>query len=86
MKKLVIKEINGCSYELSDESGNTYIKDFIFYIEQPKENDIMLIPENILQETNIFNFGQVDETNINKEELVKVITQEKEYYIQRIYG
>lgn len=86
MKKLIIKNINGCSYELEDELGNTYIKDFIFYVEQPKENDIMLIPENILEETNIFNFGQVDETSLNKEELVKVITQEKEYYIQRIYG
>lgn len=86
MKKVTIKNINGCSYKLEDESGNTYIKDFILYVEQPKENDIMLIPENILKETNIFNFGQVDETNINKEELVKVITQEKEYYIQRIYG
>ena len=86
MKKVIIKKINGCSFGLEDESGNTYIKDFIFYVEQPKENDIMLIPENILEETNIFNFGQVDETNLNKEELVKVITQAKEYYIQRIYG
>jgi hypothetical protein len=86
MKKVTIKNINECSFELEDESGNKYIKDFIFYVEQPKENDIMLIPENILEEINIFNFGQVDETNLNKEELVKVITQEKEYYIQRIYG
>ena len=86
MKKVTIKKINGCSFELEDELGNKYIKDFIFYVEQPKENDIMLIPENILEETNIFNFGQVDETSLNKEELVKVITQEKEYYIQRIYG
>ena len=86
MKKLKIEKIEGCLYTLKDENENTYIKDFIFYVEQPKENDIMLIPENILEETNIFNFGQVDETSLNKEELVKVITQEKEYYIQRIYG
>lgn len=86
MKELMIEKIQGCSYTLKDENGNTYIKDFIFYTEVPKENDTMIIPENILEEVNVFNFGQVDENNIKKEELIKIITEEKEYYIQRIYG
>lgn len=86
MRKLTIEKIEGCSFTLKDENGNTYIKDFIFYTEAPKENDTMLIPEEILEEINIFNFGKVDENNLKKEELVKVITDTKEYYIQRIYG
>ena len=87
MKKPAIEKIEGCMFMLKDEQNNTYKKDFILYdVEKPKENDIMLIPETILKEVNIFNFGPVDETKINKDELIKIINNEKEYYIQRIYG
>lgn len=87
MIKMIIEKKEGCLFTLKDEKNNTYKKDFIFYdIEEPKENDIMLIPECILKEINIFNFGPVDESKINKDELIKIINKEKEYYIQRYYG
>ena len=87
MKRLVIEKIDKTLFTLKDENNNTYQKNFIFYdVESPKEKDIMMIPECILKEVNIFNFGVVDEKNINKDELIKIINKEKEYYIQRYYG
>ena len=87
MKKLTIEKIENSLITLKDEYNNTYQKNFILYdIEKPKEKDIMMIPESILKEQNIFNFGKVDETHIKKDELIKIINKEKEYYIQRYYG
>ena len=58
---------------------------------KPKINDIIYINSKILEEKNIYTYGPLNSKyskniNTNEEELLKVVSENEEYYLQRYYG
>ena len=88
MKKLIIKERNNYDYTLIDEKENIYNKNIEFYSKyKPQVNDIIYVDESILNEINLYAFDEVYDTkNVNIKDIVKVVSNDKEYYFQRRYG
>ena len=91
MEKLKITKIEQTNYTLENEE-KTYVVNIIFYGNKiPKENDIIYMPQKILQEKNIYSYGPVNSkysknTDANEDDFIKILTQKEEYYLQRYYG
>jgi len=91
MIKLKITNIENTNYTLETDEKK-YNVNLIFYGDKiPKENDIIFIPEIILQEINIYAYGPLNSKyskNIEpfEEEFIKIVTLQEEYYLQRYYG
>ena len=86
MRKVIIKGINNYDYILVDQNNNIYNKNMEFYSKyKPKVNDIMYVPEQILKETNLYAFKEVQNID-NDDEYIKIINDNKEYLFQRVYG
>ena len=88
MKKVIIKEINDYDYTLVDNDNKTYIKNIEFYSEyKPRVGDIIYLDDGILNTTNIYSFDEIyDPSKAKKEDIIKVISKDKEYYFQRSFG
>ena len=87
MKKVVVTKIDDYNYSLFD-GKRTYVKNIELYLNKKlKLNDIVYISEKILKETNSFAFTELFQDNIiEADDIIKVISDDKEYYLQRIYG
>jgi hypothetical protein len=87
MKKVVIKEIDGYNYTLVN-NNKEYVKNIEFYdTYKPVVGDIIYISDNILNETNLYSFGEIyDPKNYSNGDIIKVISKDKEYYFQRRFG
>ncbi len=87
MKKVVIKEIDGYNYTLVN-NNKEYVKNIEFYdTYKPVVGDIIYISDNILNETNLYSFGEIyDPKNYSNDDIIKVISKDKEYYFQRRFG
>ena len=88
MKKVVIKEINDYDYTLVDNDNKTYVKNIEFYSEyKPCVGDIIYLDDSILNTVNIYSFDEIyDASKAKKEDIIKVISKDKEYYFQRSFG
>lgn len=89
MEKLKVITISNNDYVLIDNNKKKYKLNMIFEdTEQLKIGDYIYISNNILTELNIFTFGPINylDNNITTNDLIKVITLNKEYYLQRYYG
>ena len=88
MKKVVIKEINNYDYTLVDSNNKVYIKNIEFYSEyKPSVGDIIYLDDGILNTTNIYSFDEIyDTSKVKMEDIIKVISKDKEYYFQRSFG
>ena len=88
MKKLIVKEINNYDYIFVDSNNKEYMLNIEFYTDnKPSKNDIVFIPDEILNEKNLFSFGDIyDDPNRSEEDMIKVVTKDGEYYLQRYYG
>lgn len=88
MKKVVIKEINNYDYTLVDSNNKVYIKNIEFYSEyKPVVGDIIYLDDGILNTTNIYSFDEIyDTSKVKMEDIIKVISKDKEYYFQRSFG
>lgn len=88
MKKVVIKEINDYDYTLVDSNNKVYIKNIEFYSEyKPVVGDIIYLDDGILNTTNIYSFDEIyDTSKVKMEDIIKVISKDKEYYFQRSFG
>ena len=91
MIKLTIVSIGESTYTLKSEN-KTYEVVIQFYGDKvPKVNDVIYIPSKILNEINIYAYGPLNSVysknmNATEEELIKVVTETEEYYLQRYYG
>ena len=91
MIKLRIVDIDNCNYIL-EENNKLYNLVIEFLGNKiPNINDILYISSKILKEKNIYTYGPLKgryckNINITEEELIKVITTNEEYYLQRYYG
>ena len=88
MQKLIIKEINNYDYTLIDQDNNVYVKNIEFYSKyKPQVNDIVYVDDSILEEVNLYAFDEVYDTrNVDIKDIIKIVSNDKEYYFQRRYG
>jgi len=62
-------------------------KNMLFYDIKPTIGSKIFMSNNIMKEVNIFQYGSIyDYNNINENEIIKIVKDEKEYYLQRYYG
>ena len=79
-----VKLIKDNDYTLIDDFNNSYFVNMKFYIEYKLEiGDIIYLPKSILIETNSYAFGKIEPENKNAEDIIKVVTNKKEIYLQR---
>lgn len=86
--KLKIVEIDGFNYILETETGKIILKNIDFYIEnKPKLNSYIYMSKNIINEKNLFQYGDIINFNdINPDEIIKIENEDNEYFLQRYYG
>ena len=88
MIKTEIISINNYDYILSD-GNNKYNLNLEFYDLDNKVNigDIIYIPKKLLKNNGVYTYGKINDNkkeNIN--EYLKIISNNKEIYLQRYYG
>lgn len=89
MEKLRIAEKNKYNYLLKNSNGEVFFINMEFYdTEEPNVNDYIYLPKEILNTKNIYSFGKLttDTNKIKEEDLIKIISNDKEYYLERYYG
>ena len=89
MKKLIVKSKDEYSnYVLEDNKNNIYEVNINFIdVELPPVGFSIYIPEKVLKEKVSLNYGLIeDTTNINEDELITIIQNDKKIYLQRFYG
>ena len=89
MKKLIVKNKDEYSnYILEDSKNNIYEVNINFIdVELPTIGSYLYIPEKVLKERVSLNYGLIkDTTNINEDELITIIQNEKKLHLQRFYG
>ena len=89
MIKLIIKSKDEYSnYVLKDNKNNIYEVNINFIdVELPPVEASIYIPEKVLKEKVSLNYGLIEDTaNINEDELITIIQNDKKLYLQRFYG
>lgn len=83
VKAKVIQK-DGYNYTLELSTGKRFIKNIEVYNNIKIEiNDNIYILNSTLYEDNMLQFGKIVN---NKDEIIKIIRNEEEYYLQRYYG
>lgn len=88
MIKTEIISINNYDYILSD-GNNNYNLNLEFYNLDNKLNigDIIYIPSKLLVNNGVYTYGKIkDKKYKNIDEYIKIISNNKEIYLQRYYG
>ena len=88
MIKTNILSINNYDYVLSD-GNNSYNLNLEFYDLDNKLNigDIIYIPSKLLKNNSVYTYGKINENKKeNTDEYIKIISNNKEIYLQRYYG
>ena len=88
MIKTEIISINNYDYVLSDGKNN-YNLNLEFYDLDYKLNigDIIYIPKKLLVNNSVYTYGKINENKKeNTDEYIKIISNNKEIYLQRYYG
>lgn len=91
MIKLKVHRIEKYDYIL--ETNNKTYKVNIEFLgdKKPTIDNIIYLPQKIIEEKNLYTYGPLNgkyckNIDITEEELLKVITPNEEYYLQRYYG
>ena len=88
MIKTEIISINNYDYILSDGNSNYYLN-LEFYDLDNKLNigNIIYIPKKLLKNNSVYTYGKINENKKeNTDEYIKIISNNKEIYLQRYYG
>ena len=50
--------------------------------------DIFYMSEKYIREINIYNFGPLtnEDLNVSTDDIIKIVSDNREYYLQRYYG
>lgn len=84
MVKVKVIKIDGYHYTLEKDNHNQVIKNIELYGNvKINLNDYIYISENTLNEKNLLQYGPLIN---NESEIIKVVTEQSEYYLQRYYG
>ena len=88
MIKTEIISINNYDYILSDGKNN-YNLNLEFYDLDNKLNieNIIYIPSKLLKNNSVYTYGKINENKKeNTDEYIKIVSNNKEIYLQRYYG
>lgn len=86
MVKLKILKKNDYDYTL-ENNNKKYNLNIEFYNIEVNIGDYIYLSEKLLKDENLFSFGPIkQEDNIKEEDIIKLIKDNKEYYLQRYYG
>ena len=87
MKKVKVIKIDNYKYILSDEN-EAFIKNIEIYSRYKLHvNDIIYMSKKIIEDNNLLAFTDVFQDNIIEiDDIIKVVSDEDKYYLQRIYG
>ena len=88
MIKTEIISINNYDYILSD-GNNNYNLNLEFYDLDNKLNigNIIYIPSKLLKNNSVYTYGKINkDRKENIDEYIKIISNNKEIYLQRYYG
>ena len=91
MIKLLIKSIEPYAYILSDNTKEYRVHlEFLGLEKKPEVGDYLYLPENIINEPNNYTFGLIGGIYTKKkdikDDIIKVVGKDYEYYLQRYYG
>ena len=87
MIKLRVIDKNKYDYLLEDNENNKYKINIEFYDIEVNIGDYIYLNEKILDEKNIYTFGPlIEDKNIKEEDIIKIIKNNEEIYLQRYYG
>ena len=90
MIKLEMIKKTKYDYTFKDNNDKEYILNIIFINldKEPDIGDIFYMSDNYIKETNIYNFGPLtnDDINVTSDDIIKIVSKNKEYYLQRYYG
>ena len=90
MLKLEIIAINNFDYMLRDvDTLKRYNLNLEFYNTlMPNIHDLLYIDEDIIRENTFYTFGKINkkDNNIKDKDLIKIVSKDNEYYLQRYYG
>ena len=88
MHKLIIQKVDNYDYILIDEKEEKIQLNIEFYSKyKPQVNDVIYVDDCVLKEINLYTFTEVYEVeDLDIKDIIKVISRDKEYYFQRIYG
>ena len=91
MIKLLIKSIEPYAYILSDNIREYRVHlEFLGLEKKPEVGDYLYLPENIINEPNNYTFGLIGGIYAKKkdikDDIIKVVGNDYEYYLQRYYG
>ena len=84
MRKVKIIDINGFDYTL-EYKNKKYIKNINFYDVKLNIGDYIYISDKVLNETNLFTYGLIND-NTKEEDVIKVVSGNKQLYLKRYYG
>lgn len=91
MIKLLIKSVEPYAYILSSEDKEYRLHlEFLGLEKKPTVGDYLYLPENIINEPNNYTFGLIGGIYAKKkdikDDIIKVVGNDYEYYLQRYYG
>ena len=91
MIKLTIIDIKEYTYIFSNNNKIYEVNIEFLDEKKPKINDIIYINSKIIEKKNIYTYGPLNSKyskniNTNEEELLKIVSENEEYYLQRYYG
>ena len=89
MKKLKIVEKNNYNYLLNTPEGEVFFinVEFLDIDKKPDIGDYIYLPESVLNNKNMYTYGKVlNNLQTEEEDIIKVIIDDQEIYLERYYG
>ena len=87
MKKVYVINIDNYDYLLSD-GKNEYKRNIEFYSKKrPMKGDIIYLSDKVLSDNTMLSFIEpYNDSNLSVDDIIKVVSNGEEYYLQREYG
>jgi len=84
VKKVQVVKINNYIYTLED-NNKLYDINIEFQDTEVNVGDYIFIDDKVLEEANIYTYGPIIENN-DLEDIIKIVKDDKEIFLQRYFG
>ena len=87
MIEVTINSINNYDYLLKDKNNKEYKISIELFDYNLEVNDKLYINKKLLNNNVFYRFGKIyEDNNANELDIIKVIRNKEEFYLQRYYG
>lgn len=91
MLKLKVLDIEEYNYVLENNNKRYRINLNFLGDKIPRINDLIYVDEFLIEEVNLYTYGPLNgkyakKENVDYHEIMKVVSSNEEYYLQRYYG